>query len=280
MHEKPFLDSATKSANDQRNPVFAKSGTRPKILLTVYRYDLHYIIDSTTMHDLSSSKTKQGDHVEATITGCSPKVLDDKGPVEVSDPQLIFSVSKGGATEATHNSHLRDCPSVESTTSLDSSVTSDGEVTNRNGGSIMSVRSPGGTVKRVSFCPSPPQVREYERHDTERKKPSSARKGTPVQFNNLNKKCRMLKKNLDKLNGDDVKAAAPVQGKRSVTRIAKRLGQAFLTVSASALSSPGARTSKIKNWLAATPIAKLPASDTRPATSRWTHRRRRQTSKN
>jgi hypothetical protein len=46
------------------------------------------------------------------------------------------------------------------------------------------------------------------------------------------------------------------------------------------LSSPGARTSKIKNWLSATPIAKLPAPDTRPATFRWTHRRRRQTSRN
>jgi hypothetical protein len=199
----------------------------------VYRYDFHYV-ESITMHELSSSKTKRGDHVEATMTDWSPKVLDDRSPVDVSYPELIFSVSKSAATEASHDSHLGDCPSVGSTTSLDLSILSEEEATNSKGGSSMTVRSPGGTVKRVSFCPSPPQVREYERYDTERKKHNS----NPVQFNNLNKKCRVLKKNLDRLNGDGVKAAVPAQGTQGLTRIAKKLGQAILVVTASALSSP------------------------------------------
>jgi hypothetical protein len=232
------------------------------------------------MHELSSSKTKRGDHEEITMTDWPLREADDEGPVEVSESEHLFSVSKG-ATEATNNSLLRDCPSLASTTSLDFSILSlEGEMPNRKGRSSISSTSPGGTAKRVSFCPSPPQVREYERCETERKQSSSAHNSTPVQFNNLNKKCRMLKKNLDKLNGDGVKSAVPVQGTQRVTRIAKKLGQAFLMVGASALSSPGARTTKIKNWLEAAPIAKLPVSGTRPASFRWTRRRWRQTSRN
>lgn len=231
------------------------------------------------MYELSSSKTKQGDHAERTMTDWSPRAPDDKGQVEASDPQPTCSVSSS-ATETTQNSLLSDCPSLGSTTSLDSSISSDREMKNSRGSSSLNLRSPGGTVKRVSFCPSPPQVREYERDDMERKQPSRTHKTAPVPFNNLNKKCRILKKNLDKLNGVGGKSAVPVQGTRRVTRIAKKVGQAFLMVGASALSSPGARTSKIKNWLAAEPIAKLPVSDTQPANSRWSYRRRRQTSSN
>jgi hypothetical protein len=209
-----------------------------------------------------------------TTDGSPSRAPDDKGPVEVSDPELIVSRS---AIEATHNSPLTDCPSA---TSLDSSISSDGEMSNRRGGSCMSLGSPVGSVKRVSFSPSPPQVREYERYDMGRKQPSSPHKGEPVQFNNLNKKRRMLKKKLDKLNGDGEKSAAPVQKTQTVTRIAKKLGQAFLMVSTSALTSPGARTTKIKHWLSASPVAKLPVSDTSwSANFRRNYRRRRQTSK-
>jgi hypothetical protein len=249
----------------------------------ILHFPFLYSIESTTMHELSSSKTKQGDHEEITMLSSETY---DEDPVEVSERELLFSVSKG-ATEVTQNSPLRDCPSLGSTT-VDLSISSDEITPNHKVRSSVRLASPGGTAKTVSFCPSPPQVREYVRCNTERKQSSSAHNGTPVQFNNLNKKCRMLKKNLDKLNGDDVKSAVPVKGTQRVTRMAKKLGQAFLMVGASALSSPGARTTNIKNWLGAAPIAKLPvsdtmpvkSSDTRPAKFRWTHRRRRQTSRN
>jgi hypothetical protein len=167
------------------------------------------------------------------------RATDDKGPVlEVSDlPELIFSISRS-AIEATHNSLLEDCPSLESTTlsDSDSSISSDEEMTNHRGGSIISSGSPGRSVKRISFCTSPPQVREYERYDMERKQPSSKHNGTPIHFNNLNKKRRMLKKNLDKLNGDGEASDVPGQGTQAVTRIAKQLAQAILMVSASILT--------------------------------------------
>jgi hypothetical protein len=107
-----------------------------------------------------------------------------------------FSVSRG-AIEATQNSLPRDCPSLASSaTSLDSSITSDGEVTNYLGGSSMSSgggsgispQSPGRSVKMISFCPSPPQVREYEPYMDGKESPSSATSDDTVKFNNLNKK--------------------------------------------------------------------------------------------
>jgi hypothetical protein len=170
------------------------------------------------------------------MTDWSPRAPEDKNPVEVSDPEQIFSVSRS-AIEATPNSLLRDCPSLE-TTSLDSSISSDGELTNSTGGSSStSTGSPGRSVKRISFCPSPPQVREFERYYyMDRKHTSRIQSDTPVQFNNWNKKCRMLKKKLDKLNGDGEALDVPLQGTQTVTRTAKKLGQAFLMVSASVLS--------------------------------------------
>jgi hypothetical protein len=59
----------------------------------------------------------------------------------------------------------------------------------------MSMGSSGGADKRAMLCTSPPQVREYERDDAERKQPSNTHNGTPIQFNNLKKKCRTPKKN-------------------------------------------------------------------------------------
>jgi hypothetical protein len=161
------------------------------------------------------------------MTDRLPRAPDDKGPVEVSDPELIFSVPTS-AIEATHNYLPRDCPSLGSTTCSDSSISLHVETTNHRGSSSISSASSGGSTKRVSFRPSPPQVREYERYDVGRRHPSSTHNGTPIQFNNLNKKRRKLKKNLDKLNGDDTESAEAVQGTQTVTRIAKQAGLAFL----------------------------------------------------
>jgi hypothetical protein len=172
------------------------------------------------------------------MTDWSPRAPDNKGPVEVSDPEQLFSEPRP-AIEENQNPLLRDCPSLASATSLDSSITSDGEMTNYTGGSSISSGSPGSSgrsVKRISFCPSPPQVREYERYDMDRVDPSIATSDTPLQFNNLNKKRRMLRKNLDELNGDGLKVAVPIQGTQRVTRMAKQLGQAFLVLSASVLT--------------------------------------------
>jgi hypothetical protein len=142
------------------------------------------------MHELSSSKMKQGNHMETTMTDRPPRSPDDKGPVDISDSELIFSVSTS-AIEATHNSLQRDCQSLGLTTCSDSSISSDGEMTNRRrGSSSTSTRSPGGPANRVH------QVREYERNDAERKQPSTTHSGTPIQSNNLNKKRRTLKKNI------------------------------------------------------------------------------------
>jgi hypothetical protein len=163
---------------------------------------------------------------------------DDKCPVlEGSEPEIIFSVSRS-AIEVAHNSLLEDCPSLVSTTpsDSDSSISSDGEMTNRRGGSSICSGSPGRSVKRISFCTSPPQVREYERYDMERKQQFSMHNSTPIKFNNLNKKRRMLKKNLDKLNGDGEALDVAGQGAQAVTRIAKQLAQVILMVSASVLT--------------------------------------------
>lgn len=186
----------------------------------------------------SSTERQKQEQPAFVMTDWPPsRVSNIKGPVEVSDPKLIFALSKT-VIEATHKSHRRDCPSLGSTTSSDSSISADGEMTNYRGGSSissgggtsMSAGSPGRSIKRISFCPSPPQVREYERYDMD---PSSETSDVPVPFSNWNKKCRMLKKNLDKLNGE---GDVPDQGKLTATRIAKKLGQALLVVSASVLT--------------------------------------------
>jgi hypothetical protein len=193
------------------------------------------------------------------IADWSPRAPDDKDPVEVSDPEQIFSESTP-AMQKNQNPLLRDCPSLASATSTNSSITSDGDMTNDTGGSSissgspgrsvtsdgdrkiytgdtsMSPGSPGRSVRRISFCPSPPQVRVYERYDMDREDPSSASSDPLIQFTNLNKKRRMLKKNLDELNRDGMKLAVPVQGTQRVTRMAKQLGQAVLMVSASVLT--------------------------------------------
>jgi hypothetical protein len=177
----------------------------------------------------------------SVMTSWSPKVLDDKGPTEVSGPEQIVSVSRS-ANEATPKSLPRDCPSLASTAiSLDSSIPSDGEMTNYRGGSSMSSGggsgiSPQGSERSVTFCPSSPQVREYEPYPyMDGLEPSSATSDDTVQFNNLNKKLRMLKKSLDELNGDG-EALKPDHGTQTVTRVVKQLGQAFLIVSASILN--------------------------------------------
>lgn len=56
------------------------------------------------------------------------------------------------------------------------------------GGSGISPQSPGRSVKMISFCPSPPQVREYEPYMDGKESPSSATSDDTVKFNNLNKK--------------------------------------------------------------------------------------------
>ena len=167
--------------------------------------------------------------------GMPPKGLNDQGLVEDLDPELIFSGSRS-ASETTNNSLLSECPPLGSTNSFDSSLSSDRGITYFVDGTIMSPGIPGGPARRVTFSPSPPQVREYERYDTDRIQLSSPDNGTPIQFNNLNKKCRMLKKNLDELNSFSVKAAVPVQGTQTVTRIAKQLGMTLLLMNAFVLT--------------------------------------------
>jgi tetratricopeptide (TPR) repeat protein len=200
--------------------------------------------DDVEEHDDDDDEKKEhGDQQEISqvlgsvvkVPGVPPKAPDVKSPVQVSDQQLIFSVLKS-AMETAHNSLMADCPSLCSTISLDSSISSDEESTNCIGGSSTSTGSPGGCVKRVSFSPSPPQVREYERYDMEMAQPSSPQYGTSTEFSNLNKKRRTLKKNLDELNGYGVKSAVPVQGTQTVTRIAKQLGRTLLLVNAFVLT--------------------------------------------
>jgi tetratricopeptide (TPR) repeat protein len=209
----------------------------------------HDVLDSsllaTDSEDEDEVEEKHGDQQEisqvwASVvkeSGMPPNGPDGKGPVEVLDPELIFSVSRS-AGEKANNYVLSDCPSLGSTTSFDSLLSSDRESTYYRGdtGTSMSPGSPGGPARRVTFSPSPPQVREYERYDIERKQRSSPDNGTSIQFNNLNKKCRMLKKNLDELNSFGVRAAVPVQGTQTVTRFAKQLGMSLLLMNAFVLT--------------------------------------------
>jgi hypothetical protein len=147
---------------------------------------------------------------------------------EPIDHELILAVARS-AIEATKNALLGDCPSLASTTP--GSPVSTDEATHDEDASNMSTGSLEGSVKKVSFCSSPPRVREYERY-MRRNKASSTNEFAPVPFN---KKLRMLKKKLDQLSGDEA-SALPGRGSQAATRIVKKLGQAVLAMNASVLS--------------------------------------------
>jgi hypothetical protein len=202
----------------------------------------HDVRDSSLLASDSEDEDeeKHGDQQESSEVWPSvakesempPKGLDDNSPVEIFDQELIFSVSRN-ASEKAHDDLPSDCPSLGSTTSFDSSLSLDRETTYYRGGTRMCPPgSPEGPARRVTFSPSPPQIREFERYDMERKQLSSPDDDTIIEFNNLNKKCRMLKKNLDELNSFGVKTAIPVQRTQIVTRFAKQVGMSLLLMNA------------------------------------------------
>jgi hypothetical protein len=167
-----------------------------------------------------SSPERQGEERQAhDVPSTSPQGTIDNVQIEDLDPQLILAVVKS-AFAATKNCLLRDSSSLRSPTSA--TISSHGEATDDE--DISSIGT-GGSVKRVSFCTSPPQVLEYELYHTEPKKPRSTNISAFINFDTFDKKRRMWKKKLGKLTGDDEESAAPGQGAQSLTRVVKKVGQ-------------------------------------------------------